>query len=50
MKNEEIIFERIFNAPLEAVWRANTEPEIIREWWAGRFLCSKYQNRLKKRR
>ena len=28
-----ISIERIFDAPLERVWRAWTEPEMIKQWW-----------------
>lgn len=26
-------FDRIYNAPLDEVWRAWTEPERLRQWW-----------------
>jgi len=29
----EIIIERIFDVPRELVWKAWTEPEIIKKWW-----------------
>lgn len=29
----EIRVERIFDAPRELVWRANTEPELVAQWW-----------------
>lgn len=32
-KEKGIVIERIFNAPREAVWRAWTEPELIKKWW-----------------
>jgi uncharacterized protein YndB with AHSA1/START domain len=25
--------ERVFNAPLERVWRAHTEPKLLAQWW-----------------
>ena len=25
--------ERIFNAPLERVWRAYTDPKLLAQWW-----------------
>ena len=28
-----IIIKRIFDAPMEMVWRAWTEPELIKKWW-----------------
>jgi uncharacterized protein YndB with AHSA1/START domain len=29
----EIRSERIFNAPLEKVWRAYTDPKLVAQWW-----------------
>ena len=31
----EILITREFDAPRHLVWRAWTEPELIRRWWAG---------------
>lgn len=34
MRDEKgIVIERIFNAPPAAVWRAWTDPELIKTWW-----------------
>ena len=34
---EQILIEREFAAPARLVWRAVTEPELVRRWWhAGR--------------
>lgn len=30
---KELTFERSYAAPIEAVWRAWTQPEILRQWW-----------------
>ncbi len=30
---QEIVIERIFDAPREAVWKAWTEPERVMRWW-----------------
>ncbi len=30
---KEIEFERTYNAPIEAVWRAWTHPEQLKRWW-----------------
>lgn len=32
-KTKEMTFERTYDAPLETVWRAWTEPELLRQWW-----------------
>jgi uncharacterized protein YndB with AHSA1/START domain len=29
----DLVFERIFDAPREQVWKAFTDPEIIPRWW-----------------
>lgn len=29
----ELVFERTFPAPLDKVWRAFTDPEIVPRWW-----------------
>jgi len=28
-----IVIERVFDAPSNAVWRAWTDPEVIKQWW-----------------
>lgn len=30
---EPIVISRIFNAPRELVWKAWTDPEMIKQWW-----------------
>ncbi len=35
---QEIVIERTFNAPLECIFRALTEPDFIPEWWGPRRL------------
>jgi uncharacterized protein YndB with AHSA1/START domain len=32
----EILIEREFDAPAHLVWRATTEPELIKRWWSGK--------------
>jgi len=35
-----LVIERIFDAPVEMVWRAWTEPEQFKKWWGPRnFNC-----------
>jgi uncharacterized protein YndB with AHSA1/START domain len=31
----EIHIERVFDAPIERVWQAFTDPELITQWWGG---------------
>lgn len=31
--NHEAEFERIFDAPREAVWKAWTDPKLVKRWW-----------------
>jgi uncharacterized protein YndB with AHSA1/START domain len=33
---EELVIERVFDAPRGRVWRAWTEPELFRQWWGPR--------------
>jgi len=29
----DLVYERVFDAPRELVWKANTDPELIPQWW-----------------
>ncbi|HEX6536451.1 MAG TPA: SRPBCC family protein [Gemmatimonadaceae bacterium] len=31
--DREVRIERIFNAPPERVWKALTDPDLVRQWW-----------------
>lgn len=33
LKAKEFDFERTYRAPLDTVWRAWTDPEMLRQWW-----------------
>ncbi|MGI5245251.1 SRPBCC family protein [Dactylosporangium sp. CA-139066] len=33
--DNQILVTREFNAPKRLVWRAYTEPELVKRWWAG---------------
>ena len=33
--DDQILIEREFAAPAALVWRAVTEPELVRRWWPG---------------
>lgn len=32
-KRRQIDFDRTYDAPLERVWQAWTDPELVRQWW-----------------
>lgn len=35
-----LVIERIFNAPRELVWKAWTDPEMLKKWWGPKeFSC-----------
>ena len=31
--DREVTIERIFDAPRDTVWRAHTDPDLLRQWW-----------------
>ena len=33
--DREVLVERSFDAPVNLVWRAYTEPELMRRWLSG---------------
>ncbi|MGP4056180.1 SRPBCC family protein [Mycobacterium sp. 4D054] len=33
LKPKNLSFERTYRAPMETVWRAWTDPDILRQWW-----------------
>ena len=33
MENKKLKIERIFDSPVEKVWAAWTEPEMVKKWW-----------------
>ena len=33
--DDQILIERAFDVPAALVWRALTEPELVKRWWAG---------------
>ena len=35
-ENGDLTYERIFAAPREKVWRANTEADLVERWWGPR--------------
>lgn len=38
--DNQIVIERIFNAPKEQVWKAWTDPEIVKKWWGPKDFWS----------
>jgi uncharacterized protein YndB with AHSA1/START domain len=32
--NKKLLVERVFDAPVETVWQAWTQPELLDKWWA----------------
>lgn len=39
-KKDKLVIERIFNAPVEKVWKYWTEPELFKKWWGPKdFTC-----------
>src|SRR3954462_13303337 len=30
---KEVSFERVYDAPIEAVWKAWTDPVMLKQWW-----------------
>jgi len=32
----DILITRVFNAPARLVWRATTEPDLIKRWWGAK--------------
>ena len=33
MKTHDLVVSRVFNAPVELVWKAWTDPEYVMRWW-----------------
>jgi uncharacterized protein YndB with AHSA1/START domain len=33
MENKGLVIERIFDAPVESVWKAWTTPDLVKKWW-----------------
>lgn len=40
VKTGDLILERFFHAPVERVWKAWTEPEMVKKWWGPREYTS----------
>src|SRR5689334_16426621 len=40
IKDKQLTFEREFDAPVELVWKAWTDPEMIKKWWGPKYWSS----------
>lgn len=39
-QDSDLVIDRIFDAPLEKVWKAFSDPEMIKKWWGPKeFTC-----------
>jgi uncharacterized protein YndB with AHSA1/START domain len=39
-KKQDLVFTRVFDAPIGRVWKAWSEPEEVRRWWGPKgFTC-----------
>jgi uncharacterized protein YndB with AHSA1/START domain len=35
---QDLVFTRIFDAPVALVWRAWVDPEMVKQWWGPKSL------------
>lgn len=40
VQKEDIVITRIIDAPLEMVWKAWTDPEMVMRWWGPKYYTS----------
>lgn len=40
MESNEFVITRIFDAPRELVWKAWTDPEMVKEWWGPKYFTA----------
>jgi uncharacterized protein YndB with AHSA1/START domain len=39
-EKRDLVFTRLFDAPVEQVWKAWTDPELVKRWWGpNHFTC-----------
>jgi uncharacterized protein YndB with AHSA1/START domain len=38
----DLVFTRVFNAPLERVWKLWTDPDLVMRWWGPRGFTSPF--------
>ncbi len=41
-QQEGIVIERVFDAPRELVWKAWTDPEMVKKWWGPEGFSAPY--------
>ena len=39
-KTKELVIKRLFNAPIEKVWQAWTNPKLVEKWWGPQFFTA----------
>jgi uncharacterized protein YndB with AHSA1/START domain len=40
LKNRDIVITRVFDAPVEQVWQAWSDPEYVMQWWGPNIFTS----------
>lgn len=40
LKTRDLVVSRVFNAPVELVWKAWTDPEYVMRWWGPDYFTS----------
>ncbi len=40
VRMEDLVITRILDAPLEQVWKAWTDPQLVRRWWGPKYYTS----------
>jgi uncharacterized protein YndB with AHSA1/START domain len=40
LKTRDLVVSRVFNAPIELVWKAWTDPEYVMRWWGPDYFTS----------
>lgn len=42
MEEHAVVIERVFDAPIEVVWRMWTDPEMVKKWWGPEGFTAPY--------
>ncbi len=40
IKNREVTITRVYDAPRELIWKAWTEPEVLKQWWGPKHFTA----------